>query len=39
MMGKTLVVNPGECGGWLTGNSTVGLLSLPGKTCEIVTLK
>jgi putative phosphoesterase len=37
--GKTLVINPGECGGWLTGQSTVAILKLPEKTCEIVTLK
>ncbi|HOX54141.1 MAG: metallophosphoesterase [Candidatus Omnitrophica bacterium] len=24
--GKTLFVNPGECGGWLTGKSTVAIL-------------
>ncbi|MCX6356796.1 MAG: metallophosphoesterase [Candidatus Aureabacteria bacterium] len=24
--GKTLVVNPGECGGWLTGRCTVAIL-------------
>ena len=26
MPGKTLVINPGECGGWLTGRHTVALL-------------
>lgn len=29
MVGTTLIVNPGECGGWLTGTSTVALLELP----------
>lgn len=36
--GKTLVVNPGECGGWLTGKSTVATLQLPGKKFEIISL-
>ena len=25
---KTLIINPGECGGWLTGKSTIALLDL-----------
>lgn len=36
--GKTLVLNPGECGGWLTGNSTVALLYLDNKEAEIIKL-
>jgi len=35
---STLVVNPGECGGWLTGKSTVATLKLPGKEVNIVEL-
>ncbi|OGS21521.1 MAG: hypothetical protein A3J83_09150, partial [Elusimicrobia bacterium RIFOXYA2_FULL_40_6] len=30
-VGKTLIINPGECGGWLTGKSTIALLELPSK--------
>jgi putative phosphoesterase len=33
-----LIVNPGECGGWLTGNSTLALVdldSLKGKIYQI----
>ncbi len=26
--GESLLINPGECGGWLTGKSTVALLDL-----------
>lgn len=36
--GRTLVVNPGECCGWLTGKSTVGLLELPSKKYETAEL-
>ena len=35
---KTIVVNPGECGGWLTGNSTVAICDLNEKKTQIVTL-
>jgi hypothetical protein len=38
LSGKTLVVNPGECGGWLYGSSTVGILDLSKKEVEIVKL-
>jgi len=31
-IGMSLLINPGECGGWLTGKSTVALLDL--KTME-----
>ncbi|MHB9154457.1 MAG: metallophosphoesterase [Endomicrobiales bacterium] len=34
--GKTLIVNPGECGGWLSGRSTIALLDLPKKEARIV---
>jgi len=33
--GKTLVVNPGECGGWLTGRCTVAILDMEKMTAEI----
>ena len=26
--GKTTVINPGECGGWLTGQGTIAILDL-----------
>jgi len=35
---RTIVVNPGECGGWLTGNSTVAICILEEKKVQIVTL-
>ena len=37
-VGKTLVVNPGEAGGWLYGKSTVALLDLDTVTAEIIDL-
>lgn len=37
--GKTLVINPGECGGWLTGRYTIGILKLPQCEVEIVDLE
>ena len=36
--GKTLIINPGECGGWLTGKSTIALLELPSKKVELIKL-
>ena len=33
--GKTLVVNPGECGGWLTGRCTVAALDTERMSAEI----
>ena len=36
--GKTLVVNPGEAGGWVTGRSTAGILNLENLEVEIVDL-
>jgi uncharacterized protein len=33
---RTLVINPGETGGWLTGRSTVALLDTETKSAEIV---
>ena len=36
--GKTLIINPGELGGWLYGKSTIGLLKLPEAKVEIIPL-
>lgn len=36
--GETLVVNPGEAGGWVTGRSTVGVLDIECMEVEIVDL-
>jgi hypothetical protein len=36
--GKTLLLNPGEAGGWLTGKSTVALLDPEKLGAEIVAL-
>ncbi len=35
---KTLVINPGECGGWLYGKATVAILNVEKMECEIVNL-
>ncbi len=34
----TLLINPGECGGWLSGCSTVGWINLEKMKAEIVSL-
>jgi putative phosphoesterase len=36
--GDTLVVNPGEAGGWTTGRATAGILDLRKMSVEIVDL-
>jgi hypothetical protein len=36
--GKTLLLNPGEAGGWLTGKSTVSLLDPERLEAEIIGL-
>jgi len=36
--GKTLIINPGECGGWLTGKSTIALLDLENLEVKIINL-
>lgn len=36
--GRTLVVNPGECGGWLYGRSTVALVDMEDQSADIVDL-
>jgi len=33
--GRTLVVNPGECGGWLTGRATVAIVDTDAMSAEI----
>ena len=35
---KTTVINPGECGGWVTGKSTIAILDLKGSNVNIVDL-
>lgn len=37
-IGKTLIVNPGECGDWLTGKSTIALLDLETLEAKIIDL-
>jgi len=36
--GRTLVVNPGECGGWVYGKSSVAVADLESQTAEIIAL-
>jgi putative phosphoesterase len=36
--GNTLIVNPGECGGWLYGSSTVAIADLETLEAEIIVL-
>lgn len=37
-IGKTLLINPGETGGWVSGKKTVALLDPEGKKAEILHL-
>ncbi len=37
-IGKTLIINPGECSGWLTGKSTIALLNLESLEAKIIEL-
>ncbi|MBN1622167.1 MAG: metallophosphoesterase [Endomicrobiales bacterium] len=37
-VGKTLIINPGECGAWLKGEGSVAILSIPDKDVEIIEL-
>lgn len=37
--GETLVINPGECGGWLTGKSTIATVDLETLEPEVHELK
>ena len=34
--GRTLVINPGECGGWLRGRRTVALWDVPSGDVEVI---
>ncbi len=36
--GRTLVINPGECGDWLSGKSTIALADLEQVTAELIEL-
>ena len=36
--GNTLIINPGECGGWLYGRSTVAIADLDALEAEIIEL-
>lgn len=36
--GKTLLINPGECGGWLEGECSVAMLDLASMSADIVKL-
>jgi hypothetical protein len=36
--GKTLVVNPGECGGWLKNRSSIALVDLGRMDAELLEL-
>lgn len=36
--GKTLVVNPGECGGWLTGKASVAVVDTEDLSARLVEL-
>ena len=36
---NTLLINPGECGGWLSGRPTVGLVDLDKMKAEVVALQ
>jgi len=36
--GRTLVINPGECGGWLSGKSTIVVANLDDITAEMIPL-
>lgn len=35
---KTMVINPGECGGWLTGKSTIVILNTDKLEAELISL-
>ncbi|MBU2567328.1 MAG: metallophosphoesterase [Elusimicrobia bacterium] len=38
-VGETLIINPGEAGGWLDGKSTIGILELPSKKFMLIDLQ
>ena len=33
---ETIIVNPGECGGWMTGKSTVAIWDTDAEEVDIV---
>ena len=35
---KTIIINPGECGGWVQGKRTVALWDIPQKKVESIPL-
>jgi len=37
-VGGTLIVNPGECGGWLKGKKTIAIVDLERMEAELVEL-
>jgi hypothetical protein len=37
-VGNTLIINPGEASGWLTGIATIGILDLDSLKVEIIEL-
>lgn len=37
--GKTLVLNPGECGGWLSGKASIALVETTDLSCQIINLE
>jgi len=37
-IGETIIINPGECGGWLSGKSTIALLNLESLETKIINL-
>ncbi len=37
-VGRTLHVNPGECGGWVTGRSTIAIVDLEENTAKIIDI-
>ena len=36
--GKCLFINPGECGGWLYGKSTIAICDLDNLSCHILEI-
>jgi uncharacterized protein len=36
--GRTLVVNPGECGAWVNGKSTIAIVDLEAFSAQIIEL-
>ncbi len=37
--GNPFIINPGECGGWITGKSTIAVLDTEKMKAEIIELK